>query len=65
MINLNFDYLFYRIFTFFKNSYSFVINIPWERIHFWVQIIAGVVALVFIVGIIRNIVKINNLKVKK
>ena len=62
---INIEYIFYRIFLFTRESYFFIINLPWTKIHFWAQVIAAILIFFFVAGIIYNLAKIFRLKPKK
>jgi len=62
---VNIEYIFYRVFLFVRESYFFIINLPWTKIHFWAQVIAAILVVLFIIGIIYNLSHILRLKPKQ
>jgi len=59
------EYMLYRAFPFLRKTYFFIINMPWTKIIFWAQIIAAVLILIFIAGIVYNLIGISRSKNKE
>ena len=59
---INIEYIFYKTFIFLKNAYFFVICIPWPKVVSWGHIIGGIIVVVFIAGIIYNLIGIYRIR---
>ncbi|MDP3052138.1 MAG: hypothetical protein Q8N42_01385 [bacterium] len=62
---VNIEYVFYQFFLFIKESYFFIINMPWASVYFWGRIISAIIVFLFTVGIIYNLTGIAHLKPKE
>ena len=59
------EYLLYQALLFLRKTYFFIINMPWTKIIFWAQIIAAVLILIFIAGIVYNLIGTSRSKNKE
>lgn len=62
---INIEYFFYKAFIFLKKAYLFAINMPWHSIIFWAKIISAIIVILFVAGVIYNLVGIVRARKKK
>lgn len=64
-INVNVEYVFYKTFIFLKKSYLFFMNINWPNIFSWAKIIAAIIIILFVAGIVYNLIGIYRVRKKE
>ncbi len=62
---INIEYFFYKAFIYAQEVYFFVMNLHWSSIYFWAKIVSVAITVLFIIGIIYNLVGIARARKKE